>query len=187
MQDGLHQLGSRRLAIGTSKARASFSMLSRDMLRMRRSTCATNVLCSPASYASSSCEKRLSARRRTRLRASSSRAEGSTLGVVVVGCDSGFIARESANVHRLCQPLLSHNIAFFGEVNMFVTYPELQGECPPGYKDEGSAWDLVLHTTQQGWFNVILPGVRQSSSTETALMPYPAGINHIANFFTTKK
>jgi hypothetical protein len=70
---------------------------------------------------------------------------------------------------------------------MFVTYPELQGECPPGYKDEGSAWDLVLHTTQQGWFNVILPGVRQSSSTETALMPYPAGINHIANFFYNEK
>ena len=70
---------------------------------------------------------------------------------------------------------------------MFVTFPELEGECPPAYKDEGSAWDLVLHTTQQGWFNVILPGVRPSGSTETALMPYPAGIDHIANFFYNEK
>lgn len=183
--DGLHQQGLSRLATGTSKARASFSMLSRDMLRMRRSTCATNVLCSPASYASSSCEKRRSARRRTRLRASSSRADGSTLGVVV-GCDSGFIARESANAHRLCQPLLSHNIAFFGEVNMFVTFPVLQVECPPDYQDEGSAWDLVVHTNQQGWFNVVLHGDEPSVTTETALMPYPLGINQIANFFRDK-
>ena len=70
---------------------------------------------------------------------------------------------------------------------MFVTFPELQGECPPSYKDEGSAWDLVLHTTEQGWFNVILTGVRPNDSTETALMPYPAGINHIANFFHDNK
>lgn len=70
---------------------------------------------------------------------------------------------------------------------MFVTFPELQGECPPGYKDEGSAWDLVLHINQGGWFNVILPGVELNPATETALMPYPAGINHIANFFHDKK
>ena len=154
-------------------------MLSMDMLRMRRSTCATNVLCSPASNARSSCEKRLSARSRTKLRASISRAVRLGLGAVVVGCDSDFIALESANVHRLCQPLLSHNITFFGEVNMFVTFPELQVKCPPDYKDEGSAWDLVIHTTQQGWFNVIL----LNDTTETALMPYPVGINHIASIF----
>lgn len=34
---------------------------------------------------------------------------------------------------------------------------------------------------------MILPGVELNPTTETALMPYPSGINHIANFFHDKK
>ncbi len=83
----------------------------------------------------------------------------------------------------MCQPLLSHNVVFFKESNMFLTFPASQVECPPDYRDkDATAWGMVaLHTTQQGWFTVIVPKA-DPTATETLLSSYPSSITHIGNY-----
>lgn len=66
---------------------------------------------------------------------------------------------------------------------MFLTLPASQVGCPPDYIDENAtAWGMVaLHTTQQGWFTVIVPK-NENSATETLLSSYPSSITHIGNY-----
>lgn len=68
--------GNKRMWTLTRRACARRSMLSSEMFRASRSTCATKVRCRPASSARSSCDHPLSLRNRTMFNASSSRAEG---------------------------------------------------------------------------------------------------------------